>query len=424
MSTLASRDVSSLLLLSRYQHARDFTNKLCEPLEIEDFVAQSMPDASPVRWHLGHTTWFFETFLLKDFLPQYECFDPAYEYLFNSYYNSVGKQFPRPKRGLITRPTVAEVFAYRKHVDAKIAELLETIDCEQRASIEQLVELGLHHEQQHQELIVTDLLHLLFRNPLYPSYMPGEVDTESNTTDLTWTCYDGGIHEIGADGGQFFYDNEGPRHTTLLHPYAIADRLVTNGEFQQFINDGGYQRPELWLSAGWAWIDENRIDQPLYWIDHADRAQEFTSHGVIERRDSLPVTHVSFYEADAYARWAGARLPLENEWEVAAAQQPVAGNFVDDLHIHPKSVSENTEGAQQFFGDCWEWTGSPYRPYPGYQPAAGAIGEYNGKFMCNQFVLRGGSCATSKSHIRSTYRNFFAPTAQWQFSGIRLAKDA
>jgi len=423
MIGVPSSDAKVSSLVSRFQRTRDFSRQLCEPLEIEDFVAQSMPDASPIRWHLAHTTWFFETFILKPLVPGYEPLEPAYEYLFNSYYNTVGEQFPRPKRGLVTRPTVAEVFAYRRHVDQHIAGLFEEVDADKWGEVIGLIELGLNHEQQHQELMVTDLLHLFWQNPMLPRYLPDSLGPAKESSSLSWTTFFGGILEIGTTAEGFSYDNEGPRHEALLQPFQIADRLVTNEEYQAFIDDGGYRRAEFWLSQGWAWVQQNQVGQPLYWQTDSEGKTEFTAHGAAPLEDSRPVTHISFFEADAYARWADARLPLEAEWEVVASELPIVGNFAENMTLHPESPT-SCDGLTQFFGDCWEWTASPYRPYPGYQPPVGAIGEYNGKFMCNQFVLRGGSCATSQSHIRSTYRNFFPPEAQWQFSGIRLAKDA
>ncbi|PQO41671.1 ergothioneine biosynthesis protein EgtB [Blastopirellula marina] len=409
-------------LLPRYEAVRQFTQTLCDPLEIEDYVIQSMPDASPVRWHLAHTTWFFETFVLKPFASAYQPANAAFEYLFNSYYNGIGEQFPRAKRGLLTRPTVAEVFEYRRHVDRDIETLLLEAAPDIAEEIASLVELGLHHEQQHQELMLTDLKHLLAQNPLYPAYHPSCDNAQpSRPAELTWHATSGGIYSIGHAGNGFAYDNESPRHDTLLHDFDLANRLTTNGEYLAFVEAGGYRRPELWLSLGWNAVQTEPWTAPLYWLKRDNAWFEFTLAGLQPLELAAPVTHISYFEADAFARWQGKRLPLEAEWEVASAALPLRGNFVESGQFHP-APAEDSEGLEQMLGDAWEWTASPYTPYPGYKPVEGAIGEYNGKFMCNQHVLRGGSCATSASHIRRTYRNFFPPEARWQFTGIRLAK--
>jgi ergothioneine biosynthesis protein EgtB len=380
---------------SPYRDVRRATEELCRGLAVEDYVAQSMPDCSPLKWHLAHTSWFFETFVLAG-RDGYKPFDARYQYLFNSYYDAVGARWDRPARGLLTRPTVAEVMQYRAHVDARMAEVDAPAD---------VIELGLHHEQQHQELMLTDLKHLFALNPLEPVYRAAPVDA-TPAAALEWLQLREGIHEIGHAGGGFAFDNERPRHRALVYGFRFASRLVTAGEYAAFIADRGYQRPELWLSDGWATVQREGWLAPLYWRnDGGDGdAQDWTVFTLGGRRAviaSEPVLHVSFYEADAYARWAGARLPTEDEWETAAT----AG------------------GATQLHGVGWQWTQSAYAPYPGYRPLAGALGEYNGKFMCNQQVLRGSSLATPSGHARATYRNFFPPHARWQFTGIRLAQD-
>jgi ergothioneine biosynthesis protein EgtB len=409
-------------LAARYAAVRAATERLCEPLEAEAYQLQPAPEASPAKWHLAHTSWFFETFLLGPHAPGYEPFHPAFAYLFNSYYESVGSRHPRPERGLLSRPTVAEVYRYRAHVDAAMGEWL-TARGDLPAEAAAVVELGLSHEQQHQELILTDLKLALSRNPLTPVYRPAPAGPEvAPPGPADWVRFPGGLVEVGHDGGGFAFDNEGPRHKVYLRPFALASRLVTAGEYRAFVADGGYTRPELWLSDGWAARTAHDWQHPLYWHRDGDRCRAFTLAGLRDVADGEPVCHVGYYEADAFARWAGARLPTEAEWEVAAAgQNPDAGHFADDGHYHPRPATDG--GLSQLFGDCWEWTASPYAAYPGYRPAAGALGEYNGKFMCNQLVLRGGSCASPRGHLRATYRNFFPPEARWQFSGIRLARD-
>jgi len=409
------------LLLPKYESVRGFTHVLCEPLEIEDFVVQSMPDASPIRWHLAHTTWFFETFILKRFVGNYQPIDPMYEYLFNSYYNGIGEQFPRSKRGLLTRPTVAEVMIYRREIDNRMGQLLLEATPEDAEQIAPLVELGLHHEQQHQELMLTDLKHALAQNPMYPAYDASPSNSTGATTLQSWHSVEGGIVEIGHAGPHFAYDNESPRHEALIPSLEIAGRLVTNGEYLQFVEEGGYRRPELWLSLGWNTVQSQQWESPLYWVRRNDTWHEFTLAGLVPLNEASPVTHVSYFEADAFARWQESRLPTEFEWETASRQVTVEGNFVESRLFHP-APAPVAEGLRQMLGDAWEWTSSSYAPYPGFQAPEGAIGEYNGKFMCQQYVLRGGSCATSQSHIRKTYRNFFPPEARWQFTGIRLAR--
>lgn len=411
-------------LLQSFDRVRATTLSLCEPLEIEDFVAQSMPDASPAKWHLAHTSWFFEQFILKPHVRDYRSPYPQYEYLFNSYYQSVGPMHERPQRGLLTRPTVAEVMQYRAHVEAQMHELFEARADD--AHIASLTTLGLNHEQQHQELLLTDLKHLFFCNPLKPAYREERAQVAASApTPMRFYTFDGGIDHIGAGDDVFAFDNELPRHKVLLEPFALANRLVTNGEYAEFIRDGGYQRPEIWLSDGWAIVVAESWDRPIYWSESLD--SEFTLHGLRPLDPASPVCHLSYYEADAFARWAGARLPTEAEWESAAAQMPVRGNLLEARSLHPcpandESVHDESQ-LRQLFGDVWEWTGSPYTPYPGYRPAPGALGEYNGKFMCNQLVLRGGSCVTPSTHIRASYRNFFHPHARWQFMGMRLARN-
>ncbi|HVE48188.1 MAG TPA: ergothioneine biosynthesis protein EgtB [Casimicrobiaceae bacterium] len=408
-------------LAQRFAAVRAQTTALAAPLSPEDCVVQSMPDASPVKWHLAHTTWFFETFVAKPHLPQYRDFDPAFRVLFNSYYNSVGDKHPRPERGLLTRPSLDAVLAYRHYVEQAVAPLAASI-----GSWTALIELGLQHEQQHQELIVTDVKHLLSRNPVRHAYLPAWPLTPVAARRTGWVTHAGGIVEVGHEGAGFAFDNEAPRHRVLLQPFALATHPVTNGEYLAFIEDGGYRRPELWLSLGWEAVTSRDWSAPLYWERSDDKWRTFTLRGMADIDPSAPLAHVSLFEADAYARWAGARLPTEFEWETLGADAPIEGNFLESKVLHPlaQRVPAGDAALSQLYGDVWEWTQSSYAPYPGYRPAEGAIGEYNGKFMCNQYVLRGGSCATPRSHVRATYRNFFPADARWQFSGVRLAKDA
>jgi ergothioneine biosynthesis protein EgtB len=408
-----------------YQDVRQLSEQLCQPLATEDYVIQSMPDVSPPKWHLAHTTWFFETFLLIPYLSGYEVFHPQFGYLFNSYYESVGQRHPRPQRGLLSRPTVEEVYRYRAYVDEAMRSLLAEL--EDRSELEFSIVLGLHHEQQHQELLMTDIKHILACNPLRPAYrtdLPALAleprATQAKAPQEQWLDYPGGLYTMGYGGVGFAFDNESPAHQVYLQDFYLASRLITNGEYLEFIQAGGYQNPEYWLSEGWATVQSQDWQAPLYWeqIDNAWRIMTLT--GLHPLNEQEPVCHVSFYEADAYARWAGKRLPIEAEWEVATAQVPLRGNFLENGHLHPIPATGITR-PDQLFGDVWEWTQSAYLPYPGFQPAAGAVGEYNGKFMCNQMVLRGGSCVTPLGHVRSTYRNFFPPSTRWQFSGIRLA---
>ena len=409
---------------------RNFSLQIAEPLSAEDCAIQSMPDVSPTRWHLAHTTWFFETFVLKRF-SEYRPFDDSFEYLFNSYYNSVGEQFPRHRRGQISRPGLAETLNYREHVDAEMAKrFAEPENARLAAELAEVIELGLQHEQQHQELMLTDIKHVLGTNPLYPAYRdePGGSDLPP-AGELHWIRNSSGVFKVGHAGSGFAYDNESPQHSVYVEPFELASRCVTNGEYLRFVEDGGYSRPEFWLSMGWAQVESERWQHPIYWLKEGGLWKEFTLDGAREIRAAEPACHLSYFEADAYARWAGYRLPTEFEWEVALREGSYSpGAFADQLvdqghSIHPAVENEfSSDCYSALLGNLWEWTSSQYSPYPGYKATSGALGEYNGKFMCNQFVLRGGSCATSSDHIRPTYRNFFPPDARWQFSGIRLAR--
>ena len=385
-------------------------------------MIQSMPDVSPTRWHLAHTTWFFETFVLAKFVAHYKPFHPGYDYLFNSYYNTVGQQFPRPQRGLLSRPTVDEVFAYRRATDQSLRDFLAECDLETFDQVATIINLGLHHEQQHQELLLTDIKHVFSCNPLQPTFRPATTARTVAVAPLDWLDYDEQLAGIGHEGAGFAFDNESPRHRVLIPPRQLGSRLVTNGEYLEFIEDEGYGRPELWLSAGWTLVQEQQWRAPLYWVRQSNEWSQFTLGGLRPLDRSEPVVHVSYFEADAFARWADARLPTEAEWEIAASNLSVEGNFVQHQAFHPEAAFSAGDGPRQMFGDVWEWTSSSYAAYPGYAPPRGALGEYNGKFMCNQYVLRGGSCATSRDHIRATYRNFFPTEARWQFTGIRLAR--
>jgi ergothioneine biosynthesis protein EgtB len=407
----------------RYRRVRRLSEQICKPLATEDYVVQTMDDVSPPKWNLAHTTWFFETFLLKGFLADYREFHPRFNYLFNSYYEAVGERHPRPRRGLLSRPTVEEVYRYREHVDRSMLELLAQANEESWARIEALVGLGLHHEQQHQELMITDLKHILATNPLRPVYCERSV-TPAAASGLSWFDYAGGVAEIGFEGAGFSFDNERPRHRIYLEDFRLASRLVTNGEFLEFLDAGGYREPKYWLSEGWATVLAQGWDRPMYWEKTGGRWWNMTLSGFRPVEENEPLCHVSYFEADAYARWSGKRLPTEGEWETAAAGLPLEGNLLDQGAFHPLAAPAGGSSPRQLFGDVWEWTQSQYSAYPGFQTEEGAIGEYNGKFMCNQFVLRGGSCATPADHIRPTYRNFFPPNARWQFTGIRLAESS
>ncbi len=409
-------------LLERYRAVRAFTEKLSEPLYAEDMVIQSMTDASPMRWHLAHTTWFFETFVLREHVKGYETFHPAFEYLFNSYYNAVGAQFPRPRRGMLSRPTVDEVFSYRAYVDDRMAELVLDSGPELHGVLHPIVELGLNHEQQHQELMLTDIKHVLAQNPLFPAYRGATLPAGADPDAPSWVGYEKGLRTIGYGGADFAFDNEGARHEVHLESFELATLLVTNEEYLSFVEEGGYKDPTPWLSEGWATVKNERWKAPLYWVRQGGEWWEFTLAGLQPLDPTRPVCHLSLFEADAFATWAGARLPTEAEWEAVAADVPIQGHFADDELFHPRAAAPDETRPHQMFGDVWEWTQSAYAAYPGYRPAEGAIGEYNGKFMCNQYVLRGGSCATAKDHIRLTYRNFFPAYARWQFTGLRLAR--
>ncbi len=436
----AAAPTDPVALAAAYRAARDLTRALAAPLSDADATAQSMPDASPAKWHLAHTTWFFETFLLRDHVPGYRLYDDAYPYLFNSYYEAEGDRHDRAARGLLTRPALADILAWRDHVDAAIADAMPRL----AEAAGDLVTLGLHHEQQHQELLLTDILHLFAQNPLGPAMFEAPpVVAASEVAPIRWVEGATGRVAIGHDaaagrgedgqgegdkgGGGFAFDCEGPRHDVLLTPHALADRLVTNGEWLDFIAAGGYDDPAHWLADGWVWVRQERIAAPLYWRKDDDGAwQRFTLAGWQPLNPAAPVTHISLYESDAYASWAGARLPTEAEWESAASpSEPLSGNLLDRAGpIAPQpAATGDIPALRQMFGDCWEWTGSAYRPYPGFKPCEGAVGEYNGKFMSGQFVLKGGSCATPRGHVRASYRNFFYPHQRWQFTGLRLAKD-
>jgi ergothioneine biosynthesis protein EgtB len=408
----------------RYQGVRATTRRLAAALSAEDCAIQSMPDASPAKWHLAHTTWFFETFILSKNDPQRPAFHPAFRVLFNSYYNAVGEKHPRPQRGLLSRPSLEEVLAYRDQVDEEIVELIRGANLD--PDLKALVDLGIQHEQQHQELILTDVKHMLSCNPLRPAYQKNWPLTPIHAREQSWIPVRGGERQVGYAGGGFSFDNETPRHTVWLRDFEIASHPVNHGDVIEFIDAGGYRRPELWLSAGWDAVATRGWEAPLYWERRGGRWYTFTLHGMAPVERNTPACHMSFYEADAFARWAGARLPTEAEWEVATENVPIEGNFLESGALHPLALREATAPGElaQVFGDVWEWTRSDYAPYPGFRPAKGAVGEYNGKFMCNQYVLRGGSCVTSASHIRPTYRNFFPADARWQFSGVRLARDA
>lgn len=437
MNPLTLREASTgpeCALSRRYEAVRQATLDLVAPLSAEDCQVQSMPDASPAKWHLAHVTWFFETFVLARFAPAAPAFDPGFRVLFNSYYQGVGEQYPRAKRGLVARPTLETVKRYRAYVDRHMLALLE--DVAGNEALRALAELGLQHEQQHQELLLTDIKHALSFSPEYEAYARRWPMAAVQPQRACWIGYEGGLVEHGHEprlDGDFCFDNETPRHTTFLAPFELASHLVTYGEFLAFIEDGAYRRPELWLSMGWDWVgngpDGAPRTAPLYWHRRGTSWTNHTLQGSVEIDPRTPVCHLSYFEADAFARWAGARLPTEQEWEYAARRLSAPGrpNFADRGAFHPLPHADADADADihepvQMFGDVWEWTRSNYNPYPGFAPPPGAVGEYNAKFMCNQHVLRGGSCATPAGHVRASYRNFFAPDAQWQFSGLRLAR--
>lgn len=429
--------IETQALTEHFKRVREASLAYCEPLSAEDLNLQAAAFASPGKWHIAHTSWFFETFLLQAFVTDYRCFDVDFAVLFNSYYNGIGEQHPRDRRSLLSRPTLQQVYDYRHYIDNQMEILLSDTDHKDFREICQRTVLGIHHEQQHQELFFTDIKYNFSQNPTHPSYQkPAPINplnqiaapASRKNAPLDFIDFSGGLIEIGVNEKtsdnsikDFAFDNESPKHSVFLAPFRLSNRLVSNAEYQAFIDDKGYQRPELWLADGWACVQANQWTQAIYW--RADN-KEFTLHGLREREANAPVCHISAYEADAYARWAKARLPTETEWEHAANSYATDGNFIQQNHLHPTApTTENSNTLAQLFGDCWEWTSSAYSPYPGFTAADNAIGEYNGKFMCNQLVLRGGSCVTPQSHIRSSYRNFFYPSDRWQFSGIRLAQS-
>ncbi|MEM9170439.1 MAG: ergothioneine biosynthesis protein EgtB [Pseudomonadota bacterium] len=410
-----------------YRRVRDASLALARRFPIEDWMLQSMEEASPIKWNLAHTTWFFETFVLRARAPQEPVFDPAFGYLFNSYYEQIGDRHPRARRGLLSRPDAQTVVAYRAHVDERMIALLESADRDETAALAPILDLGLAHEEQHQELLITDIQHALSTNPTLPTALSGGERGLGAAPPIDWVGFDGGLVEIGWDGRGFAFDNEGPRHKAHLEPFALASRSVTNGEFAEFIDDGGYDDCRLWLADGWARRCDENWSAPLYWRREDDAApwSAFSLFGVRAIDPAAPVAHVSFYEAAAFAEWAGARLPREAEWECASREADAHGAVLDGAALRAPQPALAAPGrVSQMFGDVWEWTASAYSPYPGFRAAAGPVGEYNGKFMSSQMVLRGGSCATPRNHVRATYRNFFPPEARWQFSGLRLARDA
>lgn len=413
-------------LLARYRHIRARSEQLCAPLEVEDYGVQSMADVSPPKWHLAHVSWFFEAFILHPFLHAYRALDARYDHLFNSYYQTHGTPFPRASRGVLSRPTVAEVYRYRQHIDLAMETLLLNPPPEQASEIARRLELGVQHEQQHQELLLMDIKHILAQNPLRPVYRHDlRPLTATQPAPLHWHRYPGGVRHIGHRGAGFAFDCEQPRHRVFVDDFQLASRPVSNGEYAAFIHDGGYRQSALWLADGWSVIQQAGWQAPLYWQRDGDAWMEFTLGGLRELDPHAPVCHLSYFEAEAFAAWAGARLPSEQEWEVAAQDQPhPQGNFVERDYLQPVAADGHDDGPSQLYGDVWEWTGSAYRPYPGFQPLGGSLGEYNGKFMSGQMVLRGGCCATPEPHIRSTYRNFFYPSMRWQFAGLRLAKES
>ncbi|WP_028387777.1 ergothioneine biosynthesis protein EgtB [Legionella fairfieldensis] len=411
-------------LIQAFETIRQQTERLCQPLVIEDYVIQSIEEVSPPKWHLAHTSWFFETFILTRQFPKYNVFHSSFHHLFNSYYQSIGTPYPRARRGLLSRPTVELVYSYRQYIDNHILALLEQVSDTDFIKLNRLITLGLHHEQQHQELLLMDIKHNFSFNPDFPAYhsppnLPAHRQYKSDFSEIK-----GGIVTIGHSGKTFCFDNELPCHKTFLRPFSLANQLVSNGDYLEFIEAGGYQQPCWWLADGWECVLRNQWRAPLYWYHVANEWQIFTLHGLTAINPSEPVSHVSYYEADAYARWRKARLPTEEEWEhfvISRNLSPEKGNFMETRLYHPQSAVSDENDPQQFFGDLWEWTASAYSPYPGYQPLNGALGEYNSKFMANQMVLRGGCCVSAQSHLRASYRNFFQPDKRWQFSGIRLA---
>ena len=418
-----ARDTCRSATRAKFEAIRRESETLAARLTPEDQSIQSMPDVSPTKWHLAHTTWFFETFVLARFDPSYRVFDPMFHYLFNSYYEAEGPRHPRPQRGLLSRPSCADVAAYREHIDGALTRLIDAAPGEVWSEIAPLIELGCHHEQQHQELILMDIKHVFSINPLLPAYQPPRRRAAGTETRLDWVKFSGGLAQMGHGGPGFAFDNETPRHRVWIEPFRLATRPVTCGEFAEFIAAGGYSEPEFWLSEGWATVQQQGWEAPAYWRAADSGWRVFTLSGEKRLDPAEPVVHVSFYEADAYAKWAGKRLPTEAEWEVAAEGVALTGNLGDSRRYHP--VADNGgPGLRQMIGDVWEWTQSPYTPYPRFRAVSGAIGEYNGKFMSNQMVLRGGAAVTPANHVRTTYRNFFPPSARWAFSGLRLAEDA
>ena len=419
-------ETKSQKLIQAYHACRQQSVIACETLELEDYGLQAAVFASPPKWHLAHTSWFFETFILKPFASDYEPFHPAYEMLFNSYYNGIGQPFARAERGLLSRPTVSQVLSYRRHVDNAMANLLSRDEHGSRETITQRCRLGIEHEKQHQELLYTDIKYSFSRNPLYPAFNEQRVTrSSSGSTDNAWCDFSGGLYSLGVNElpNEFSFDNEMPEHKVFIEPFSLASRLVTNREYQAFVDDGGYSKPAYWLADGWATVQSQQWSQPLYWLDVQGKAMEFTLYGLKERQTDQPVCHLSGYEADAYANWANARLPTEAEWEIAARQQAFCVGPDSFLHPQPATGVDPAKPLLQLYDSCWQWTASAYRAYPGFKIQEGAIGEYNGKFMSSQWVLRGGSCVSSAGHVRPTYRNFFYPEDRWQFSGIRLAKN-
>jgi ergothioneine biosynthesis protein EgtB len=422
-SVVSTRIATGQGIQALYERIRRVSVELCAPLETEDYVIQTMPDVSPPKWHLAHTTWFFETFILSEFVGGYEPVNPAYRILFNSYYNAAGDKHPRPERGFLSRPTVEEVLGYRHRIDSRMLELLNSMKTSMQDEILRRAELGLHHEQQHQELLLMDIKYNLSVNPLRPAYKSAPARAAEQSAGpappVEWLEFEPGVQRFGDAGDGFAYDNEAPRHAAYLAPFAIASRCVTNGEYMEFIEAGGYRRPEHWLSDGWSLVQRESWSAPLYWEKQEGRWREFTLSGMRDVEEQQPVVHVSYFEADAFARWKKRRLPTELEWEHAARRKPVDGNFLESGTLHPRAAAG--EGLQQAYGDVWEVTSSDYGPYPGYTPEQGSLGEYNGKFMCGQYVQRGGSCVSPRSHLRATYRNYYYPHQRWNFQGVRLA---
>lgn len=406
-------------LIKDFTAVRQHTELLCKLLAPDDYQTQSMPQTSPPKWHLAHVSWFFETFVLAEFTASYRSFHPEYDFLFNSYYQTHGRMQPRSQRGLLSRPTIEEIYQYRRHIDEKIQAVMASASDANWFDVAERITLGLHHEQQHQELLLMDIKHNFWSNPLHPAYRDDLVSAEKSGRPINWLSREGGIYRIGHSGDGFVFDNETPRHERLLRNHLLADRFITNEEYLQFIEDGAYNEPALWLSDGWDLISKEGWEYPLYWSCEDRQYRQFSLSGMRELVPREPVCHLSYFEADAYARWAGKRLPQEEELEVALAELPVTGNFVGDDCLHPSPAGDNG----QWYGDVWAWTASAYSAYPGYRPSQGTLGEYNGKFMSGQMVLKGGSCVTPASHTRATYRNFYYPHERWAFTGLRLADD-